>query len=72
MSNNHTTKMRHGLYLTVGPGDRDDLIAICSDGTPQYGHEGVTILTLKRVSSMKEAKVWFKRVRRERPWETRH
>lgn len=66
------TTIRHGLYLTVGPGDRNDLIAICSDGTPQRGHEDVTVLTLGRVKSMKEARAWFARVKKERPWETRH
>lgn len=64
--------IRHGLYLTCGKDGHGRLIAICSDGSPQLGHEGVTVLTLEVVKSPKEARRWFERVRQERPWEARH
>jgi|FreactcultureFD7_1027221.scaffolds.fasta_scaffold49227_1 hypothetical protein len=62
----------HGLVLTVCPGDRNDLIAICSDGSPQLGHEDITVLSVERVNSVKAARDWFRRVKKERPWETRN
>lgn len=66
-----TTGLRHGLYLTVGKTDDGRMLAICSDGTPQRDHDHVTVLSLETVPNMKVARAWFKRVRLERPWETR-
>ena len=62
---------QHGLYLTTGRTDDGRLLAICSDGTPQLGHHPVTVLLLEVVKSVQEAREWFRRVRVERPWETR-
>lgn len=58
--------VRHGLYLTVGNASDGRLIAICSDGSPQFGHEDVTVLDLKPVGSMTEAKAWFREFKRDR------
>ncbi len=66
------TTIRHGLYLTTGRTEDGRLIAICADGTPLLGHDPVTVLTLECVQSIREAKQWFKKVKLERPWETRH
>ena len=65
------TPIRYGLYLTTGRTDDGRLLAICSDGTPQLGHKEIKVLTLEVVQSVKEARQWFRRVKIERPWETR-
>jgi hypothetical protein len=65
-------QLRHGYYLTIGKTEDGRTLAICSDGTPQRGHDGVTVLSLEVVASEPEARQWFKRVRKEKPWETRH
>lgn len=63
--------LRHGLYLTIGKTEDGRTLAVCSDGSPQFGHNPVTVLTLEVVASEREARDWFKRVRVERPWEIR-
>lgn len=65
------TTIRHGLFLTYGKAEDGRRLAICSDGTPQLGHEPVTVLTIKVVKSVEQAKRWFNHVRQTRPWETR-
>jgi hypothetical protein len=61
------------FYLTVGddPHGRG-LLAIISFGSPQYGDENVTVLTLEVVKNMKAAKRWYKRMLIEQPWEARN
>jgi hypothetical protein len=60
------------MYLTV---DRDrevgGMIAVISMGSPQHGDTNVAILSVERVKNRKEAKAWYRRMKVERPWETR-
>jgi len=65
------TTIRHGLFLTYGETEDGRPLAICSDGTPQLGHDPVTVLTIEVVGSLKEARRWFNNVKQTRPWETR-
>lgn len=62
------------LYLTVGREKRqpenDGYIAVVTDGVYNID-ETVTVCTVEVVRSMKEAKAWFRRMKVERPWETR-
>lgn len=62
---------RHGLYLTTGRDPAGRMLAMCSDGSPQLGHSVVSILAIEVVSDIDEATDWFKRMKRDRPWETR-
>jgi hypothetical protein len=60
------------IYLTVdsnpnGPG----LIAVISQGSPQFGDEHVTVLDVELVRNMKAAKAWYRRRRIEQPWQPR-
>lgn len=64
-------KMIHGLFLTVDTLDDGRMVAIASDGTPQLGHNPVTVLTLESVKSRREAIKWFDEIRVTRPWERR-
>lgn len=63
--------LRHGAYLTTGRVEDGRLMAVCSDGSPQWGHAHVTVLSVECVASEAEARVWFDRIMLERPWETR-
>jgi len=60
------------IYLTV---DKDPkgrgLLAIMTQGHPQFGDANCTVLTLEVVPNMKAAKLWFERMKIEKPWETR-
>lgn len=60
------------MYLTVGNDPNGRLIAIISLGQPQFGDDHCTVLSLEVVKNMKEAKRWYKRMKVERPWETRN
>lgn len=66
-------KPRHGYFLTVdkAPDGKGGLLAILTDGTPQKGHDPVTVLSLERVKSIREARRWFDKVMIEKPWVTR-
>ena len=59
-------KLRHGLYLSIGPAEDGRLLAVCSDGTPTEGHDPVTVLDVETVSSYSEARAWFDDFQRER------
>ncbi len=63
------------LFLTVGREKRqpqnDGYIAAISDGHIRHGDAQCTVLTVKVVPNMKAAKAWFRRMKVERPWETR-
>lgn len=61
------------MYLTVGddPHGRG-LMAIASMGSPQKGDAHCTVLDVEIVKNMKEAKAWWRRIQRERPWEPRN
>ena len=67
-----STPIRHGLFLSYAKMEDGRNLAVCSDGTPQLGHDPVTVLTLEVVQSFKEAKQWFSEVKKTRPWETRN
>lgn len=65
--------MKGRMYLTVGRESRGRrrLLAVISDGSPQYGDNDITVLNVEIVQSQKEAEEWFERMKSERPWETR-
>lgn len=60
------------MYLTVARKKRqpqnDGYIAIISRGQPQLGDEEITVLTLEVVKNMKEAELWYRRMKIEQPW----
>lgn len=59
------------MYLTVGKNPKGEgLIAVITLGQPQFGDKNCTVLSLEIVSNMKAAKIWFKRMKIERPWES--
>lgn len=60
------------MYLTVDQ-DRENggMIAVITLGQPQVGDKNVTILSVERVRNMKQAKSWYRRMKVERPWQTR-
>jgi hypothetical protein len=62
------------LYLTVGniPDPDGRKIAVITLGSPQMGDDEVVVLTLTEVKSQGEAEQWFKKMKEERPWETRN
>jgi hypothetical protein len=64
--------LRYGLYMTTGRDEKGRFIAIVTDGTPQLGHQDVTVLTLEVVEDEADAARWFDRMKQERPWEVRH
>jgi hypothetical protein len=63
------------IYLTVSRDKRqpqnDGYIAVISQGQPQLGDNTCTVLDVELVKNMKEANAWFKRMKIDRPWETR-
>ena len=61
------------LYLTAGKNPKGKgLLAIITQGHIQLNDKTCTILTLEVVPNMKAAKVWFKKMKIERPWEPRN
>lgn len=63
---------RHGYYLTTGPDPKGrGLIAVISDGTPQLGHDPVTVLDVEVVPDVEAARAWFSVAKITRPWEQR-
>jgi hypothetical protein len=66
------TEPRFGYYLTTAPDPKGrGLMAVISDGTPQLGHDPVTILSVKVVPDVEAARVWFEQAKASRPWEQR-
>lgn len=63
--------IRYGLYLTIGRDSKGRLLALCSDGSPQRGHDDAIILSVEVVENEAAADAWFMRMQLERPWETR-
>lgn len=64
--------MEDHVYLTVGKDPKGrGLLAIITQGHIQYGDANCTVLTLGVVPNMKAAKKWYKRMKSEKPWETR-
>ena len=63
---------QHKIYMTVGKNPRGEgLVAVLTQGSPQRGDEHITVLTVTVVSSNAEAHVWYEKMLREKPWETR-
>lgn len=62
---------RWGLYMTYGKTPDGRNLAIISDGSPQLGHDPVTVLEVMPDISHTEAHAWFARMQIERPWEVR-
>jgi len=59
------------IYLTVDKNPKGKgLLAIMTQGHIQYGDASL-VLTFEVVPNMKAAKKWFRRMKIERPWETR-
>lgn len=59
------------LYMTHAWNDEQQAyLAIITDGHP-HGGEEVTVLTLELLPTTRACRQWFKRMRKERPWETR-
>lgn len=60
------------MYLTY---QQSSGIAVITDKHPRKRSgelaEGVTVLSVERCPNMKAARKWFKRMKVERPWETR-
>ncbi len=70
--------LRHGYVLTEGETTTTDgrrvWLATISDGSPQLGHDEVTVLTLETFPIGTKRRVimdWYKRMKKEQPWETR-
>lgn len=67
--------MTERLYLTVARERRqpqnDGYVAVISDGHIQRGDEKCLVLSVKVVPNVKAAQAWFRRMKEERPWETR-
>lgn len=60
------------LYLTFGKDMKGRKLAIITDGHFRFGDDETIILDLNdKCKNMKEAKIWFKRMQIEKPWETR-
>lgn len=61
------------IYLTVGNDPKGSgLLAIMTEGHPQRGDANCTVLTIRRVKNHNEAQEWFRRMKVERPWESRN
>lgn len=65
------------IYLTVAREKRqpedDGYLAVISFGQVQLGDrmEDITVVGVKLVKNMKEARIWYKRAKADQPWETR-
>lgn len=44
-------ELRWGLCMTVGGDEKGRLVAVISDGSPQLGHDPVTVLTVEIVKN---------------------
>lgn len=57
------------MYLTVDKdNEKGGCIAVISMGSTQLGDKNITVLTVERVKNIKEAKIWYKRMKVEQPW----
>jgi hypothetical protein len=60
------------LYMTHAWNDEQQAyLAVITEGHPRMGDELATVLTLELLPTARACRQWFKRMRRERPWETR-
>jgi len=51
--------LKHGIFLTLGHTDDGHVLAVVSDGTPQKGHEPVTVLDVETFDTRDQARKWF-------------
>lgn len=64
--------VEHRVYLTYGPNPKGKgLLAVISQGQPQFGDIQTIILNVEIVPNRKAAKVWYRKMLVERPWEVR-
>lgn len=63
------------IYLIVDREKRqpenDGYVAVISMGNPQLGDKNIIVLDVEIVKNMKEAKIWYRKMKIKRPWETR-
>lgn len=61
-----------GLYLTYKWSDEHQCyIAVITEGHFRRGDEETVVLDVEKLPSPRACRKWFKRMRKERPWETR-
>lgn len=58
-------------YLTTGRDSYGRLLAVISLGSPQVGDATTTVCSVEIVKSQAEAKKWYRRMMKEKPWVTR-
>jgi hypothetical protein len=64
--------MSERLFLTYAwKADRNGYLAVVSEGHPRLGDEEVTVCTVALLPTPRACRQWFRRMRKERPWETR-
>lgn len=62
----------HTLYLTTKWfQERGEFVAVLSFGQPQLGDENPVIVDVNAFKTKRECRAWFRRMKKERPWETR-
>lgn len=60
------------LYLTyLWNDEKDAYIAVVTEGHGSAGDEQVTCCTVSLQPTERACRQWFRRMRKERPWETR-
>lgn len=60
------------LYMTHAWNEEKQAhLAVITDGHPRMGDGHVEVLTVELLPSPRACRQWFKRMRKERPWETR-
>ena len=61
------------IYLSVLPSTPKgrELLAVMTQGSPQFGDKEVVVLTIEVVPDMNAANKWYDRMLIERPWVTR-
>ena len=52
--------------------EKQAYLAIATNGHPQAGDTEVMVLTVALLPTPRACREWFKRMRKERPWEIRH
>jgi hypothetical protein len=67
-----THKIIHGLVLSAKNVD-GHMLAVISDGSPQFGNDPVTVLTVEKFATDDgaAARAWFERMKIEQPWNER-
>lgn len=64
---------QHRLYMTHDWSEEHDAyMAVITAGHPRMGDDKCEVLTVQLLPSPRACRQWFKRMRKERPWETRN